>query len=376
MYDCLFPHTVGGAERWYRNLSIRLAEEGHEVVYLTLRQWDRGADADVPGVRVVVAGPRMQLYTESGRRRILPPLVFGAGVLWHLLRRGRGYDAVHTASFPYFSLLAAAVAMPLGRYRLVVDWHEAWTFSYWREYLGRAGGRIGWAVQRLCLRIPQRAFCFSRLHARRLREEGYRGEVTVLEGEYSGSLEPRAPAEAEPLVVFAGRFIPEKRVEALIPAIARAQAELPELRAELFGDGPERERVKRIAAESGMNGTISIPGFADTADVDSAFSRALCMVLPSRREGYGLVVVEAASHGTPSIVVADPDNAAVELVEDGVNGFVASSVAPDDIAAAIFRVNDAGPELRRSTAAWFADNARRLSIGHSLEIVARAYARR
>ena len=138
MYDCLFPHTVGGAERWYRNLSMRLAEEGHEVVYLTLRQWDRGADADVPGVRVVVAGPRMQLYTESGRRRILPPLVFGAGVLWHLLRRGRGYDAVHTASFPYFSLLAAAVAMPLGRYRLVVDWHEAWTFSYWREYLGRA----------------------------------------------------------------------------------------------------------------------------------------------------------------------------------------------------------------------------------------------
>ena len=165
-------------------------------------------------------------------------------------------------------------------------------------------------------------------------------------------------------------------MEALIPAIARAQAELPELRAELFGDGPERERVKRIAAESGMNGTISIPGFADTADVDSAFSRALAMVLPSRREGYGLVVVEAASHGTPSIVVADPDNAAVELVEDGVNGFVASSVAPDDIAAAIFRVNDAGPELRRSTAAWFADNARRLSIGHSLEIVTRAYAPR
>ena len=100
------------------------------------------------------------------------------------------------------------------------------------------------------------------------------------------------------------------------------------------------------------------------------------MVLPSRREGYGLVVVEAASHGTPSIVVADPDNAAVELVEDGVNGFVASSVAPDDLAAAIVRVNDAGAALRRSTAAWFADNARRLSLGHSLEIVARAYARR
>src|SRR5262249_48379662 len=39
VYDCLYPHTVGGAERWYRNLSERLADEGHDVTYLTLRQW-------------------------------------------------------------------------------------------------------------------------------------------------------------------------------------------------------------------------------------------------------------------------------------------------------------------------------------------------
>ena len=38
---------------------------------------------------------------------------------------------------------------------------------------------IGWRIQRLCLRIPQRAFCLSQLHAERLREEGFRGEVEV-----------------------------------------------------------------------------------------------------------------------------------------------------------------------------------------------------
>src|SRR3954453_13370597 len=108
VYDCLFPHTVGGAERWYRNVGERLAAEGHEVTYLTLRQWPRGADPGVPGVRVTVAGPRMAL-SVGGRRRIAPPLVFGVGVLWHLLRAGRRYDAVHTASFPYFSLLAAGL---------------------------------------------------------------------------------------------------------------------------------------------------------------------------------------------------------------------------------------------------------------------------
>ena len=114
VYDCLFPHTVGGAERWYRDLAQRLAEEGHEVTYLTLRQWPRGERADLDGrVRVVTAGPRMALYTSSGRRRILPPLVFGLGVLLHLLRRGRRYDVVHTCSFPYFPLLSAALVRPL-----------------------------------------------------------------------------------------------------------------------------------------------------------------------------------------------------------------------------------------------------------------------
>src|ERR1700693_2072944 len=127
VYDCLFPHTVGGAERWYRNLAERLAVDGHEVTYLTLRQWEGDAGPDLAGVDVRAVGPRMRLSAGPGRRRVLPPLVFGAGVLWHLLRRGRRYEVVHTASFPYFSLLAAAFARRAGRYRLVVDWHEVWT---------------------------------------------------------------------------------------------------------------------------------------------------------------------------------------------------------------------------------------------------------
>jgi glycosyltransferase involved in cell wall biosynthesis len=111
VYDCLYPHTVGGAERWYRNLAERLVADGHEVTYLTLRQWKRGERAEIdPRVRVVTAGPHMALYTADGRRRIVPPLIFGLGVLAHLLRHGRRYDVVHTCAFPYFSLLAAAAA--------------------------------------------------------------------------------------------------------------------------------------------------------------------------------------------------------------------------------------------------------------------------
>jgi len=374
IYDCLYPHTVGGAERWYRSVAERLVADGHEVTYLTLRQWDRGRDAGIDGVAVRPVGPRLALYTASGRRRILPPIVFGAGVLLHLLRHRGRYDTVHTASFPYFSLLAAGLVRRVGGYGLVVDWHEVWTREYWREYLGTAAGTVGWVVQRLCARIPQRAFCFSQLHARRLRAEGLRGEVTVLTGEYDGPLTMAEGAPApDPLVVFAGRMIPEKQAPAVVSAIAKARTQMPELRGMMIGDGPERDAVLRRVAELGLEEAVDVPGFVTSDEVQAALSRAMCLVLPSRREGYGQVVIEAAAHGTPSVVVAGSDNAAVELLSEGENGFIAPTATATDLAAAVIRVSEGGSALRDATAAWFETNVERLSLSASLDVVADAY---
>ena len=373
VYDCLYPYTVGGAEHWYRNLAERLAASGHDVTYLTRRQWAPGEAPAVPGVRIVAVSPRMSLYAR-GRRRILPPLVFGLGVLVHLLRRGGRYDVVHTASFPYFSLLAAGVARRRAGFRLVVDWHEVWTRDYWREYLGPVAGLIGWRVQRACLRVRQRAFCFSRLHEQRLREQGLRGPLTRLEGQYAGPPGAAEPRPARPVAVFAGRHIPEKRVVALVPALSEARREVPDLHGEIYGDGPERANVQRAIAEAGLDGSVIAPGLVDAEVLEQAVASALCLVLPSRREGYGLVVVEAAARGVPVVTVAGSDNAATELVEEGTNGAVAPSAEPRELAAAIVRVHRAGPALRDSAAEWFRRNAERLSFERSFEHVLEAYA--
>jgi glycosyltransferase involved in cell wall biosynthesis len=374
VYDCLFPYTIGGGERWYRNLAERLAAEGHEVTYLTLRQWPRGEEVDLdPRVQVVAAGPRMALYTAGGRRRILPPLVFGLGVLLHLLRHGRRYEIVHACSFPYFSLLAAALVRPLAGFALEVDWFEVWSRSYWLDYLGGVGGRVGALVQRLCALVPQRAFCFSELHAERLREEGLRGAVTVLRGLYSGATEPATARPAEPRVLFAGRLIAEKQATLGVAAIALAAARIEGLRGEFLGDGPERAALQSAIAEHGLQDVVSAPGFADAATVDREMRESMCMLLPSRREGYGMVVVEAAARATPSIVVAGEDNAATELIEEGVNGTVASRSDPQAVAEAIERIHDGGLALRQSTAAWYARNAESLSLESSLRTVLEHY---
>lgn len=377
VYDCIFPHTVGGAERWYTQLAERLHEEGHEVTYLTLRQWGKGETAGKP-YSVVPVGPRMKLYTESGRRRLWPPMRFGIGVLIHLLRRGGRYDVVHSASFPYFSVIAAWLALlPRQRVQLAVDWVEVWSIEYWIEYLGRFGGRIGHSIQSFCTHLPDWNFTFSRMHANRLPGEG--DDVTILTGlvgdyvDKNHGSDPHAAIDP-PTVVFAGRHIPEKNVVALPAALAVAKQSLPDLRAEIFGDGPMRETLLHEIDRLGVGEFVSTPGFVDGERVAEAIAGAACLVLPSVREGYGLVVVEAVSRGTPAVVVDCPDNAAVELVDSGENGFIAKSADARELGTTIVRAVEGGAALRASSWNWYERNRERVSIETSLRLVLDAYA--
>ena len=374
VFDCLYPHTVGGAERWYRNLAESVARRDHNVTYLTLLQWDPDSGAGVPNVNVVAVAGRSELYAH-GRRSIGAQLRFALGVFRHLLLHGGRYDMVQTPAL-HLSLLAVLAARPFRRFGLVVDWFEVWTREYWLDYLGGVAGRLGWFGQRVSARTKHEALCFSRRHSRRLEEMGHSGKITLIEGLLPPELAASEPVPAESTVVFAGRLIPEKQATKIVPAVALARARVPELRAMIFGDGPEREALLRLIDESGLDGAVQAPGFVASQLVEDAVKRALCFVFPSRREGYGTVVVEAAAVGTPTVVVDAPDNAAVELVEDGVNGIVAKSADPEDLGEAILRVHSAGPALRESTADWFRRNRERLSLEASVERVLAVYARR
>jgi glycosyltransferase involved in cell wall biosynthesis len=377
LYDCLYPWTVGGAERWYRNLAAEFVAAGHEVTYLTRLQWDDDDPPAIEGVEVIAVSPREPLYGDDGNRRIAPPLRFGWGVLKHLLRHRGRYDVVHTCAFPFFSLIAARVAIAGTNTRMGVDWFEVWTRAYWRSYLGRGGGAVGHLVQRVCAVLSPGAFVFSRLHAERLKEEGLRREPVTLAGLYSGAIEAQASAgPREPLVVFAGRHIAEKRVPSIPAAIARARESVPGLRAQVFGDGPQREELLAEIERLGLGDVIEAPGFVEGSVIDEALRSATCLLLPSSREGYGLVVIEAASFGTPSVVVAGDDNAAVELIAEGVNGHVAPTASAKDVAAAIVAVHEQGEDLRRRTTAWFAQAAPTLTAAASARTVLEIYTRR
>jgi glycosyltransferase involved in cell wall biosynthesis len=373
VYDHVFPETIGGAERWMRDLALHLARSGHEVTYLTMRHWDGRTPPSLDGVRVLGLTNAGTVYDDE-RRTLGPPLRFGLAVARHLARHGQEYDVVHVASFPFFPVLAAAALRRRGGYKLVVDWHEVWTRPYWRHYAGLVTGTIGWLVQRACIHVRQRAYCMSRMNARRLVAEGFDGEPIVLPGIYAGPAAPAANGEVDPgLVVYAGRHVREKRIAELLRGFARARGQRPELHLELFGDGPERAHVETLVQELGLGEAVRVAGHRPEAEVGDALSRAACLATASEREGYGLVVVEAAARGTPSVIVAGPENGATELVSEGANGAVAASAEPGELAEAILRVVQAGPALRESTTRWFEEHASRLRIDASLQLVAEGY---
>jgi glycosyltransferase involved in cell wall biosynthesis len=115
---------------------------------------------------------------------------------------------------------------------------------------------------------------------------------------------------------------------------------------------------RALAADLGVDDLCSFPGFVDESTLENLTRGASVLVNPSVREGYGLVIVEAAAVGVPSVAVEAPDNAAAELIHDGVNGFTAVGPEPTAVADAIARVLDAGAPLRRTTFDWYATEAR------------------
>jgi glycosyltransferase involved in cell wall biosynthesis len=175
--------------------------------------------------------------------------------------------------------------------------------------------------------------------------------------------------------VFAGRHIAEKRVALIPDVIAAARRRLPDLRCVIYGDGPEREKVRQRVSALDLEQVVRLPGKVSEQEVKAGIARASCLLLPSLREGFGLVVVEAFAAGTPAVLVEGPDNAAAELVATGVNGFLAPSPTPEAIAEALLAAITADEPLRRSTREWYRAHAGELSITSSLEIVEGAYER-
>ncbi len=380
VYDCLFPLTVGGAERWYRLLAEALAASGAQVTYLTRRQWD-GEMPPIPGVEVVAVSRKEDLYDDVGVRRLGPTLRFGAGCGRYLVTHRDDFDLVQVANFPFWSLLAARGALAGTKVPVVVDWHEVWSLPFWRDYAGTVTGLVGFAVQRVCVAASAHAVVTSARNGQRLKQAGCRAVPMVLAGYLPAESTGRgpdpqpSPARSPPYALFAGRHIFDKGVDLLVDIAAGLAHGNQPIDLVVAGDGPARTALEADVRARGLGGTVRFTGFVSDEELTTLLRGASCVIVPSRREGYGMVLVEATSHGTPAVVADFPENLAIDHVEDGRNGFVASPPTPPAVVQGVRQVILSGEPLRRSTLAWYRDAVATKTMDHSVRLALANYAR-
>ena len=340
VYDAVYPYSFGGGERRYYELAIRLARAGHEVHWYGMCWWTGPRIIHKDGVTYHGICPKLPLYTRSGRRSIIQALIFGLAAIQLV---GGRFDVVDCCGFPYFSIFTARLAVAVRGGRLVSTWHEVWGREYWVSYLGWLG-LLGHIVELAAARIPHDVIAVSRSTASRLAAIR-QGDVTVLpNGVDSDAIGAVSPKEYSCDIIYAGRLCDFKDIELLLSATALLALTRPSLTCRVVGSGPHQSALEMFALNAGIADRVEFEGSLPGNEFYAAIASARAFVLPSQREGFGIVVLEANAAGVPVVVAAHPGNWAVELVGNG-NGLIAAPTAVS-VAAALERLLDEPPGTR------------------------------
>ncbi|NUS45063.1 MAG: glycosyltransferase family 4 protein [Mycobacteriaceae bacterium] len=328
----------GGSERYLEQVGAELAARGVGVTLRTARYPGSARFERRGGIDISRAGGRFTVYPRALAAIALARL--GIGSL-----RGMRPDAVVDTQngVPFFATLVAGAPVTV----LVHHGHrEQWPVA------GRVLGRVGWWVEsRLSPRVHRRnqVLTVSLPSAEELVSLGVSAEriAVVRNGvdEVPAGVEVGGPhtRAAGPRVVVLSRLVPHKQIEDALEVAHRLRARVPGLRLDIVGGGWWEPNLRARAAELGLADQVRFHGHVEEARKHELLSRAWVHLLPSRKEGWGLAVVEAAQHGVPTVGYHS-SRGLTDSIVDGVTG-----VLVDDVGQLTAAVADllTDPEQRR-----------------------------
>lgn len=322
------------------NLARGLREQGQEVTVLAQRYprtlAKREVMAGVEVERLLFLVPRWSQPAQGRMDLFAAGLVYFpltlARLVWRL-RRGR-YDMVnlHFAGAPALFLLWA---------------HRLLHFHYIVSLHGDD------------VEAPQRGTEFDRRVFRATLREA--DAVTACSGALLGQALASAPEAASkarviyngipvpaeavasgagndaPFYFAAGRMVPKKGFDVLVRAIALCAEGGHPVRLELAGDGPERGRLETLAKQLHAAEHIHFAGTLERDALLGRMSECRAVIVPSRREPFGMVALEGMAYGKP--VIATHVDGLAEVLEDAA-GVMAPPDNPRALAEAILETEE------------------------------------
>jgi len=360
IYDAVYPWVKGGAEKRVYELAKRLAERGHEVHWYSIGWWwtkNDHNDIIMEGIKLHGVSDPINLYSDD-RRSIKEALIFSLKLLKPLFKDS--YDVVDCQGFPFFSCFTAKIHSGLGKSNLIITLHEVWG-DYWYTYLGKPG-ILGKIVERTMLSLTNNIITVSLKTKNDLRKiKKSEKSIIIPNGIDFNHIKGIRPSNEGSTIIFAGRLIKEKNVDVLIQSLVTVKKKIPDSICLIIGNGPELSKLEKLASDLQLKENIIFKDFMENYDDLIGYMKSSkVLVLPSTREGFGMVVIEANACGIPVVTVDHPMNAAVDLVIDGVNGFK-TQLEPDDMSDKIIKSIESQNEFR--------DKCVEMSSGYDWEII-------
>jgi glycosyltransferase involved in cell wall biosynthesis len=312
----------GGSEAYLQRIGAQLAASGIAVTLRTARYPGASRRELVDGVQISRSGGRYSVYVWALLAMALNELGarFGLGPL----RRVRPDVVVDTQNgLPFMARLV------YGRRVMVLVHHchrEQWPVA------GPLLGRLGWYIEStLSPRVHRRNqyVTVSLPSARDLVALGVDNERIAVVRNGLDEAPPRSLSGsrcAAPRVVVLSRLVPHKQIEDALDTLAQLGPRIPGLHLDIVGGGWWQQRLVDHAHRLGISDAVTFHGHVDDVTKHHVMQSSWVHLLPSRKEGWGLAVVEAAQHAVPTIGYRSSGGLSDSIV-DGVTGILVDSRA-------------------------------------------------
>ncbi|MFD4638362.1 glycosyltransferase family 4 protein [Lentzea sp. NPDC058436] len=286
----------GGSERYVERIAEGLARLGYRVA-IQCADHSRAPSGDwVAGVRFRRRGNKFTVYLHA---------------LLAILRSDADVIVDVQNGMPFFSRLVARCPVLV----LVHHVHR----EQWHSALGPFFGRIGWWIESwLAPRLYRKCRYITVSNVTR-DELGALGvelrRTVVVPNGLDAPPAVTARRTKAPVLVAVSRLVPHKRLEHAIDLVAELRPKWPDVRLELVGEGPWKDVLRQHAIDRGVEDSVVIHGWVDEQTKHEILAGAWVHVCPSVKEGWGIVIMEAASHGVPTVAYRSAGGVAEAIVE-------------------------------------------------------------
>jgi len=308
----------GGSETYLQRIGAQLARAGVDVTLRTARYPGAARNEVVDGVRISRGGGHYTVYFWAGLAMVAARLGLGP------LRKARPDVVIDSQNgLPFLARLA------FGRRVVVLVHHchrEQWPVA------GRVLGRVGWLIEsRLSPRLHRdnQYVTVSLPSVRDLAELGVDTHRVAVVRNGLDEAPPRTltgERSATPRVVVLSRLVPHKQIEDALDAVAILRTRIPDLHLDVVGGGWWQDKLLHHAQQLGIAESVTFHGHVDDETKHALVQRSWVHLLPSRKEGWGLAVIEAAQHGVPTIGYRSSGGLTDSIV-DGVTGLLVDNHA-------------------------------------------------